>query len=405
MYYSMVKFYFFDGRSHKNCYIPFNDIVNTYLVKQLQNTIQYPILISAILTDGPIPYDKVDILFTSPLSGIAAYAHGLECSVTSNWTFHKCFDIKYVTWLDLPDIGVRLKNTKNNFNDAIIDLIKINNNPFQKKLEQSVKCVIDTQNTFFSSSSFFRPNVSLSIYGPIHLDGSPNWAPIQNSPNIWYNYVIFPCANHYKVINDIYYLHYANAVKLMIQSVLLINTTKEKVFVVNAVGLGAFLRKKDEMTQYIIKKEALKILLNEFSKVPIYLVMVLDNEMCLMFEEIKKDIVINGECRSADMLDLAFRYAEQDYEVFVAMAADTFGPGNRFINFPTSNQGGNASSASDENNTRRSGIIDIVLYIMLKEYFDLFGKEKVLSDVNKYYDFKRKRVMTDVIPEECITYF
>ncbi len=399
---TFVRFWYTDINTQMKLDFPLK--VSTIMWKLLKNA-TFPININVKnLIDNnkeqiSFPMQTIQLYFTTPISGIANYpdANLYNIFVETNWQKHKYFDAilinKYYPWTSISRgsnlcnyFDIRLNHTLNNCAKAIHFLQTHTKQELKNILKNSIKYIINENDNFFDTYdkklNFMSGNLSLTLNVKPNLSGALDWCPyINNNLNIWYNYTIFPSANNYNELSlDKYFSDMRNAIKLTLSSMSVIG----KIFVFNPIGMGAFMS-KTKMDTNMLKKKIIHILLEEYSSIPnnyvtkLLLVMkgiISENDYNKIVESVFKNNMHESKSilwLEGDMIDYAMNEKQfnMNEQVIITMAGDIFGPSNRCLKLPECNKNGNAKSASDENNTRRSyEAIFMCILLLLWHKFD-----------------------------------
>jgi hypothetical protein len=408
-----IKFWYFDG--NKRIEFPTNTCIK---LKNLLDNNSFPVCITItnIVDDNKvaIPFENriIKIRFTTPLNGVGSFTNSNTNNIIieSNWHQHIYFKNiiinKYISWYDITmyDFVDRLNNLLENCRKAISFFQNHTKQELKVKLMENISVRINNTDKFFgwNKKYFMKSNIAINLNVRPTLSGSHNWTPyINTNLNIWYNYVVYPSANYYRenTLHD-YYMHMRSAIKLTLESM----NTIGNIFVFNPIGMGAFMRRYNGDTNEL-KKTIIEILFDEYkslqvkSKTKMILVMkgiITDIDFWNIHEKVfnkqnNKEIILTD----GDMIDIAMNEKQKNTndQIIITMAGDTFGPSNKCMYLPEFDKKGNAKTASDENNTRRSyeAIYMCLSLLLWEKYDDLNFKQFLLSDwtVVKQNEFSR----------------
>ncbi len=427
---TFVRFWYIDNETHLKFEYPLK--VSTAMWKSLKNaTFPTKITVKNIIDNNKeeilFPMQVIQIYFTTPLWGMANYpnANINNVVVETNWLKHTYFEPiyinKYFPWTsNSNDISlcnyhnIRLQHTLNNCSKAIHFLQTHTKQELKDILKNNIKYVINENDNFFDTYAkklnFMGGNLSLTLNVKPNLSGTLDWAPyINNNLNIWYNYTIFPSANNYNEYSlNKYYSDMRNAIKLTFKSMYNIG----RIFVFNPIGMGAFMN-KTKLDKNMLKKQIIQILLEEYKLLSndyvtkLLLVMkgiISENDYNKIFElvfdnninESKNVLWLEG-----DMIDYAMCEKQRNVneQIIITMAGDTFGPSNRCLKLPEFNKNGNAKTAADENNTRRSyEAIYMCILLHLWNKFDSLNFSQFILD---NYNIIEQQKFAKYIYQQC----
>lgn len=345
---------------------------------------------------------------------------------------------KYVDWTEVGNnYNKRYHQALNNIKYARTYLDN-NNDVISKYVQNPLYVNINKSN--LNDQHVINFDQALSINVNIVFRGDAEWSNYEPNKkiNVWCNFVIAPKANKFedhsylytdnqgnwfldsnsnKYINKTkfnnfikkYSLSYLDKFKQQLNLLYTSMAKLSQIFILNPFGLGAFMKYSPLSDDKKTKEDILKLFITQFYELnddkTFVLVLVnfqkvinLNNsvfhgakyDLGINANDIFKSTIDKSKSKSksnriiysveGDMVDIGhiMKNLYNDFEISISMAGDENGPGNIFEMLPKNTKGGNASSASDENNTRRMEYYDIATVLYLKQ-----GNENIYKKIEK----------------------